>query len=173
MPIIEPQLLDGAKGSTDRTIESFRRLSGGDTIFPQILAHVPAYAEAIWGAMAEALFEGGVDHRLKELMRIQLAASANDPYFSTMRSAEAVQAGLAEEDVASSLGDFQTNPRFTDAEKWALRFSYLMYRHPDQVDADFYSEGKRHYSEAQIMEMGGLIAIHYGLAVFMGTLNVD
>lgn len=172
MPIIEPQVPDGAHGPTARTLESFRRLSGGDTIFPQILAHVPAYTEAIWGAMAEALFEGGVDHRLKELIRIQLATTANDPYFSTMRSTEAVQAGLTEEDVAASLGDFQSSPRFTEAEKWALRYAYLMYRQPDQVDADFYSEGKRHYSEAQIMEMGGLIAIHYGLAVFMSTLNV-
>ena len=47
-----------------------------------------------------------------------------------------------------------------------------MYRAPEQVNASFYDEGKQHYSEAQIMEIGGLIAIHYGMAVFMRTLQV-
>ena len=46
-----------------------------------------------------------------------------------------------------------------------------MYREPGKLNAEFYDEGKRHYSEAQIMELGGFIALHYGLQVFMRTLG--
>jgi hypothetical protein len=34
-----------------------------------------------------------------------------------------------------------------------------------------YADLKRHWSEAQIMELGGFIAFHYGMQVFMRTLG--
>jgi hypothetical protein len=46
-----------------------------------------------------------------------------------------------------------------------------MYRNPEQVDAAFYAEGKTHYTEAQIMEIGAFIAFHYGMQVFARTLG--
>jgi alkylhydroperoxidase family enzyme len=166
MTAIEPTSGEGL----DDTLESYSRIGDPDGVFPRILGHVPAYAEAIWDAMAEALFHGNVDHRLKEIMRIQLARTAEDPYFSQLRSPVAMEAGLTEDRIEAGVADFEDDPGFTDAEKWALRYSYLMYRAPEQVDADFYEKGKRHFSEAQIMEMGGLIAVHYGMSVFMRTL---
>ena len=137
-----------------------------------ILANAPKYAEALWDAMAEALFEGNVDHSLKEMVRIQLAVKAEDPYFAALRSKRATDAGLTEERIQAALGDFNNDPQFSDAEKWALEYSYRMYRTPETVDATFYDEGKKLWSEAQIMELGGLVAIHYGMQVFMRTLQV-
>jgi len=149
---------------------SFIRLGDADASFVRVLAHVPKYAEAVWGAMAESLFEGGVDVSLKEMMRIQLAVLANDPYFSNLRSRVAIEAGLSEERISAALGDFGNDPQFSDGEKWALSYAYLMYREPERVDTAFYDEGKKYWSEAQIVEMGGLLAVHYGMAVLMSTL---
>jgi len=172
VPIIDPLDSDVADDrGLGPTFESFARLDDDGSAFAGILGHVPQYAEAVWGAMAESLFEGGVDHRLKELMRIQLASTAQDPYFSALRSRQATEAGLTEERITAGLGDFENDPQFTDAEQWALRYSHLMYREPEKVDAAFYDEGKQHFTEAQIMELGGLIAVHYGMAVFMRTLQ--
>ena len=39
------------------------------------------------------------------------------------------------------------------------------------MDAAFYAEGKQHYSEAQIMELGAFIAFHYGMQVFMRAMG--
>ncbi len=167
-----PKVLD--EHETERlgpAFEFMERLGDADGRFAKILAHVPGYAEAITGAMAEALFEGGVDHRLKEIIRIQLARTARDPYFSALRSQPAITAGLTEEQIEAGREDFEDDPHFTDAEKWALRYAHLMYRDPKKVDAAFYDEGKKHFTEAQIMELGGLIAIHYGMQVFMRTLQ--
>lgn len=152
-------------------VDLFSVLGDDAATFVRILAQAPTYAEALWDAMAEALFEGGVDHSLKEMMRIQLAAKAADPYFSSLRSKRALEAGLTEERIQAALGDFTSDPQFDDAETWALEYAHRMYRTPETVDAAFYDQGKQLWSEAQIMEMGGLIAIHYGMQVFMRTLT--
>jgi alkylhydroperoxidase family enzyme len=171
MPAIDPIDRETADARLADELASFARLGDDEGTFLRILAHVPDYAEALWGAMSEALFEGNVDHRLKEIIRIQLARTAKDPYFSELRSKTAVDAGLTEDDIDAGEEGFDEDPRFTDAEKWALRYAYLMYREPEKIDAAFYDEGKRHFSEAQIMEIGGLVAIHYGMDVFMRTLQ--
>lgn len=168
----EPKTLDDDE--TQRlqpSLEFMARLGDDDARFARILAHVPGYADALTGAMSEALFEGNVDHRLKEIVRIHLARTAQDPYFSALRSGRAIEAGLTEDRIEAGAENFEADPRFTDAEKWALRYAYLMYRAPEKVDSAFYDEGKRHFTEAQIMELGGLIAIHYGMQVFMRSLQ--
>lgn len=142
-------------------------------LFIRVLAHVPGYAGAIHDAMHTSHVEGNLDHRLKEIIRIQLARTAGDAHFAGLRSTKAMREGLTEELIDAGSGDFESDPRFTTAEKWALRYAFLMYRSPDQIDADFYEEGKRHFTEAQIMELGGMIAIHYGMQRFMATLPAE
>ena len=171
MPAIDPVDRKTADERLAEELASFARLGDDEGTFLRILAHAPGYAEALWGAMAESLFEGNVDHRLKEIIRVQLARTAKDPYFSELRSKPALDDGLTEDDIDAGQEDFEEDARFTDAEKWALRYAYLMYREPEKIDAAFYDEGKRHFSEAQIMEIGGLVAIHYGMDVFMRTLQ--
>ena len=169
-PIDHEEALTRGLGSR---MESFAILGDESATFLRILARAPKYAEALWDAMAEALFEGGVDHSLKEMVRIQLATKAEDPYFSGLRSKRATEAGLTEERIQSSLGDFAGDAQFTAAEKWALEYAHRMYRTPASVDAAFYEEGKQHWTEAQIMELGGLVAIHHGMQVFMRTLRAS
>lgn len=139
-------------------------------VFVRLLGHVPEYAEAISDAMRESHVEGNVDHRLKEIVRIQVARTANDPYFSRLRSTKALEGGLSEDLIEAGSAEFETDDRFSDAEKWALRYAYLMYRSPEKIDRTFYEDGKQHFSEAEIVELGGMIALHYGMARFMATL---
>lgn len=142
-----------------------------DTLFPRILARAPVHAKAILRALLLSHTEGNVDHRLKEIIRVQLARIAGDPYFAGLRSARAIAAGLDEETIAATSGKFAADARFTAAEKWALLYAREMYLNPENVDAVFYAEGKRHYSEAQIMELGAFIAFHYGMQAFARTLG--
>lgn len=170
MTLIDPVESADLEKRLHSRVDSFAGLGDETATFVRILAHAPGYAEALWDAMAEALFEGNVDHSLKEIIRIQLAVTAEDPYFSALRSKRAIDAGLTEERIAAGQGDFMNDPQFSDAEKWALEYAHRMYRTPETIDASFYDEGKTHWSEAQIMEVGGLVAIHYGMQVFMRTL---
>ena len=142
-----------------------------DALFPRILARVPTYAKALLNAMLLSHAGGKVDHKLKEIIRIQLARTAGDKYFAGLRSIRAQRQGLDEQAIDAGVGDFDGNPDLTAAEKCALRYAKLMYLDPSSVDADFYADMKQHYSEAQIMELGAFIAFHYGMQVFMRTLD--
>ena len=142
-----------------------------DALFSRILARAPAHAKAVLRALLHSHTEGNVDHRLKEIIRVQLARIAGDPYFGGLRSARAKGKGLDEERIAAGAGKFESDPRFSAAEKWALRYAREMYLNPEKIDAAFYSEGKRHYTEAQIMELGAFIAFHYGMQAFARTLG--
>jgi alkylhydroperoxidase family enzyme len=143
-----------------------------DALFPRILARAPGYAKALLRALIVSHAEGNVDHRLKEIIRVQLARTAGDPYFSGLRSKRAQAESLDEETVAAGSGRVDDDPRFSAAEKWALRYAREMYLNPEKVDSAFYDEGRKHYTEAQIMELGAFIAFHYGMQAFTRTLDL-
>lgn len=171
MPHIEPLERDQIQDAELRElIERANRLGVPDDVFCGIVARVPHYAKVLLRAMLMSHAEGNVDHRLKEIIRIQLARIARDPYFSRLRSTQARAQGLTEERIEAGCGNFEADPRFSEAEKCALRYAERMYLASHEIDADFYAELKKHYSEAQIMELGAFIALHYGMQAFMRTL---
>ncbi len=47
-----------------------------------------------------------------------------------------------------------------------------MFLDANQLDKAFYDGMKKHWSEAQIMELGAFIAFHYGMQMFMRSLGV-
>ncbi len=172
MPHIEP-LKSGQIDDPEITelIERGEQLGVPDALFPGILARVPGYAQAVLRALLFSHAEGTVDHKLKEIIRIQLARTAGDTYFANLRSTQAKQEGLDEGAIEAGSADYDDDPRFSDAEKWALRYADQLYLDPTKVDAAFYAGMKMHYTEAQIMELGAFIAFHYGMQVFMRTLQ--
>ena len=46
-----------------------------------------------------------------------------------------------------------------------------MYLDAAKVDAAFYAELKKHFTEPQIMELGAFIAFHYGMQMFMRSIG--
>ncbi len=172
MPHIEPY---HSKDETDAQLskirETCKRLQVPDDFFLAILRYVPGYEKALTDAMLESHMKGNVDHKLKEVIRIRLARTAQDTYFSNLRSKEAQAEGLTEELIDAGSGDFEKDPRFSESEKLALKYADCMYRDPNKLDANFYKELKKHFTEAQIMELGSFIALHYGMQVFMRTLQ--
>jgi alkylhydroperoxidase family enzyme len=147
------------------------RLGVPDALFPCILALAPTQGKALLRALIMSHRDGNVDHKLKEVIRIRLARVAGDPYFAALRSRTAQARGLTENAVEAGSGDYEGSPLFTDAEKCALRYAEQMYLDPNGVDAAFYAELKTHFTEAQIMELGSFIALHYGMQMFMRSLH--
>ena len=142
-----------------------------DETFAGIVARVPQYAKALLRAMLMSHAGGSVDHRLKEIIRVMLAGIARDPYFSRLRSKSAIEQGLTEDLIAAGMARYENDPRFSAAEKCALRYAERMYLAPESIDAAFYDDMKKHFSEAQIMELGAFIAFHFGMQAFARTLG--
>lgn len=168
---IAPIAMEAIEDPELRTlIAECQKLGVPDERFARILARVPSYAKTMLRALVLSHTQGNVDHRLKEIIRIHLARFAGDRYFAGLRSKRALDAGLDESTIEAG-GDYERDQRFTEAEKWALRYADLMYLDASQINAEFYTQMKKHYSEAQIMELGAFIAAHYGMQCFMSTLG--
>ena len=172
MPIVEPLTrAEIERAGLGDAMEEAETFGVPDDLFFRILGHVPDYTEVLYDSLHRSHAMGNVDHKLKEIIRIRLARHAGDPYFAGLRSNAAAQAGLDEATIQAGSGEFQADTGFSAAEKWALRYASLMFTDPKRIDKAFYDEGKTHYTEAQIMELGSFIAFHYGMQLFMGTLK--
>jgi alkylhydroperoxidase family enzyme len=152
-------------------IAASEKLGVPDDLFPRIVARAPEQAKPLMRALLMSHAQGNVDHRLKEIIRILLARFAKDKYFSALRSHKAREAGLTEARIDAGCFEYESDPSFTEAEKWALRYADQMFLDASRIDADFYAELKKYYTEAQIMELGAFIAFHYGMQMFMRSIG--
>jgi hypothetical protein len=78
---------------------------------------------------------------------------------------------LSEELLDEGIDHYAESERFTAAEKLALRYSELMSVNPDAVDAAFFDELRKHYSDGEIVELGAFIGFNLGYHTFFGTLK--
>lgn len=173
MPFIQPVPMDQIEDAELRDlIERCDAAGVPDRQFGQILAHKPQQAKVSLDVMLYSHQEGSVDHKLKEVIRIQLARFAEDAYFASLRSKKAIAEGLTEEMIEAGCDDYDDSPLFSEAEKCAMRFAEQMFLDASKVDKAFYDEMKEYYSEAEIMEIGSFIAIHYGVIKATRPLNL-
>jgi hypothetical protein len=78
---------------------------------------------------------------------------------------------LSEEDIDEGIANYRDSARFSAAEKLALHYSELMAVDPGAIGAGFYEDLRRHYSEAEIVELGTFIGFNIGYHTFFGTLK--
>lgn len=161
--ITDPELLE--------LLAQAEALGVPDALFVRIIARAKEQAVPLMRALLMSHAEGNVDHRLKEIARILLARFAGDTYFAALRSRRARELGLDEARIEAGCGDYEDSDLFSAAEKCALRYADQMFLDAGKIDAAFYAELKSHFTEAQIMELGAFIALHYGMQMFMRSLG--
>ena len=143
-----------------------------DDLFPRIIWRAPEQAKPIMRALLMSHTQGNVDHRLKEIIRVLLARFANEKYFASLRSRKAQEMGLTERRIDEGCSQYEDDSKeFSEAEKWALRFADMLYLDASQIDKGFYDNLKKHWTEAQIMELGSFIVCHYGMQMAMRALG--
>ena len=69
------------------------------------------------------------------------------------------------------MDNYASSARFSEADKLALRYSELMATDPDKVDAAFFDELRKHYSEEEIIELGAFIGFNLGYHTIFGSLK--
>ena len=145
MSVIDLVPLEDLAQSAQRSmISEAQEFSVPDPVFFQVFGHVPGYSEALYDALHRSHYEGNVDHKLKEIIRIRLARQVGDPYFSNLRSKVAFEDGLTEDRINEGCNEFENSKEFSLAEKWGLSYSKYMYLEPQNVNKDFYNKGKEY-----------------------------
>jgi alkylhydroperoxidase family enzyme len=89
----------------------------------------------------------------------------------TVRYAGARQAGLTEVKIAAM--DDLDSELFSPRERAALRFAELMATDHQKVDDGVFAELRRHFSEAEIVELGVATALFVGFGRFNAVVGID
>jgi alkylhydroperoxidase family enzyme len=136
-----------------------------------VRAHVPA---AFW-SFANSwrdLFRNGVgEHAIKELCRLYVSRSVQCDYCGNQRSIKAAAAGVMEDDVRDLL-NFEKSMRYSERQKAALAYAEAITWRLDTDDA-FWERLHRHFSEAELVELGCFIALTMGQQSWLRLLNID
>jgi uncharacterized peroxidase-related enzyme len=123
-------------------------------------AMVKAFAQlgaAVWDP------KGKVDRGFKRLIAYMASQAAGCRYCMAHTVGGALHFGVDERKV-DALWDYQTSPLFSEAERIALDVAAASAMVPNGVSDDMFAELRRHWSDDEIVEIVGAIAI-------MGFLN--
>jgi alkylhydroperoxidase family enzyme len=137
-----------------------------------VRAHVPA---AFWffARSWNDLFRNGIaDHGLKELARLYVSRSVQCEYCGNQRSVKAAGTGILIEDHVLDLLNFEKSIHFTDKQKAVLTYAEAIVWHLSTDDA-FWDRLYKHFSEAELVEIGCMIGLTLGQQSWLRLLNID
>ena len=109
--------------------------------------------------------------RLVELVRLRVAFFNQCRSCMAIRYADAVADGVSE-DLVCSLEKPREADDLTAAEKSAIRFGELLATDHLAIGDAIYADLRRHFSEAQIVELGMTVAFFVGFGRLAATWNM-
>jgi alkylhydroperoxidase family enzyme len=158
----------------ERMQEEMHRCAREGTPRPEssaVRAHVP---NAFW-AFADswkALFHGEVcDHSIKELCRVYVSRTVKCEFCGNQRSTKATAAGLAAQQYDAVL-NFETSDQYDERQKAALAYAEAISWRLEPTD-ELWDRVHRHFSEAELVELGCFIALTLGQQSWIRLLGID
>ena len=121
----------------------------------QVWAHRPQVALAWLQALEQMHLHGLLDARLRELVRLKIAAITTCHACQLARKTDAV----TDDDVACLTFDASDNERFTRPERAALRYAELFAGDPMAIDDAVFENLKRWFSVPEIVELNLFCAL--------------
>lgn len=109
--------------------------------------------------------------RLVELVRLRIAFFNQCRSCMAIRYSDAVADGLSE-DLVCSLEKPQEASNLSAAEKAAIRFGELMATDHLSINDEIYAELGKHFSQAEIIELGMTCAFFVGFGRLAATLHM-
>jgi alkylhydroperoxidase family enzyme len=109
-----------------------------------------------------------VDRGLKRLLAHAAARASDDLYSMAHTASGALHFGIAPEKLAA-VREYRRSPLFTLAERAALDLATAASATPNAVNDAVFAEARKHWSEEQIVEILGVVA----MAGFLSRWNVS
>ena len=170
--ISDDQASPEAKVLFDHSVAMFGRVANA----MRVAAHSPKLAQAIFGFMVPALREeitNVLDVRTKALVILKTSMLNGCNYCVGHNLTLGRACGMTEEEVTAIEGDMADTELFSAAEKaaitWAQHLTLRTYRqHPEAMQ-----ELKRHFNEAQIVEITMVSGFFNFWNRFVDSLQVD
>ena len=134
-------------------------------------AHCPEQALGLMGFGGALKRNRTLPERLVELVRLRVAFFNQCRSCMAIRYSDAVADGVTE-GLVCSLERPQEAENLSAAEKAAIRYGELMATDHLAIDDAVYDELRRHFSEAQIVELGMTVAFFVGFGRLAATWHM-
>ena len=122
------------------------------------MLRVPGLAPAL-GAMNQAVMDQGrVDAGFKRLVAHMASRAAGCSYCMAHTAAGARLKGV-DADQLDALWEYQRSPRFTPAQRTALDFALAAGQVPNAVDDALFARMRQHWSDDEVLEITGVVAL--------------
>jgi 4-carboxymuconolactone decarboxylase len=137
----------------------------------ELYAHLPELLHGV-GMMAQATAQlHGVDRRYHALAQLKAATLTHCEYCIDIGSQVSRRWGLTNEELLA-LPNHRTSPLFSDLDKLVLEYAVGMSRTPVEVSDALFDALRRHFSDAQLVELTHLIAVENMYGRFNHALGV-
>ena len=137
-----------------------------------VRAHVPACFWFFANSWNNLFRNGVADHALKELCRLYVSRSVQCEYCGNQRSVKAAKSGAVIEDHVLDLLNFEKSARYNDRQKAVLAYAEAIVWHLNTDDA-FWDRLHKHFSEAELVEIGCMIGLTLGQQSWLRLLNIE
>ena len=158
----DPRLRDAVRPDSASDLEQ------GLTRF---FAHCPEQALGLMQFGRALKLNRALPERLVELVRLRVAFFNQCRSCMAIRYTDAVADGLTE-DLVCSLEKPHEADNLSAAEKAAIRFGELMATDHLAIGDAIYADLRRHFSEAEIVELGMTVAFFVGFGRLAATWNM-
>jgi len=145
----------------------------GDATFVEVFAQNPAMLDFVMNKFYGPVFFGGkVDQRYKQLARLKLSLIHGCLTCNKQNVPGALAAGISEAQVAA-MDDFEKGP-FTEADKAVIAYAaeVALTNIEGRMSPQLFARLRKHFSEADILELGTTMAIISGMAKLSFVLGL-
>lgn len=139
--------------------------------FAGIMGHIPKANKYLVATKAAAKHSGTLSHRLVELVRIRMAYHTQCRTCMTMRFKEGLEDGITQ-DVVCSLEKPETAENLTERERKALEYCDKFALDWLSIDAAYFEGMRKLFTEAEIVQLGLVCALHLGTGRMMASYAV-
>ena len=151
----------------DELREVWSTLKGltGDATFVEVFAQAPELLDFVMRQFyGNIFFAGRVDERYKQLARLRLSQLHGCRTCNKQNVPGAIAAGFTESQVAAM--ESPTGEHFSEAELAVIEFAeqVALTNHDGKMDDALHQRLSAHFSEAEICELGTVMAVISGMA---------
>ena len=139
--------------------------------FAGIMGHVPKANKYLVAVQAASKHCGTLSDRLIELVRIRMAFHTQCRTCMTMRFKEGLDDGITQDDVCS-LEKPQEAENLSSQERKALDYCDKFALDWLSIDAQYFESMREFFSEAEIVQLGLICALHLGAGRMMASYAV-
>jgi alkylhydroperoxidase family enzyme len=139
----------------------------GEPTFIEVFASAPELVDLVMNEFYMKVFFGGrVAQRYKQLVRLRLSIVHGCRTCNKQNVPGALEAGISQAQVDAMIANRLEGSLFTEAEQAVLAYAEQMVltNMNGDLSQELYARLRRHFSEAEILELGVVMAIIGGMA---------